>query len=143
MEAVTSCLIPATKETFMKNFSRFVRDVEKNGEKFGISDWHYANKRYGKYTGEWYDKFSDELNAEEKSEINNLKIRYITERGKGKFSRFFKEDIVRDLDKINRDVEHYMKKELPRDIDEFSKGAREIGDSAKKVIDDILKERNK
>jgi hypothetical protein len=143
LAAMPSCLVPSSSETYLKNFSRFVTDVEKNGEKFSLSDWHYANKRFGKYTGEWYDKFSDELTVYQQSEVRNLKIRYLTERGKNRFARFFKNELGKDLDGIKEDVEHYLKKELRQDVHELSRGAREIGDSAKKVMQDIINENKK
>jgi hypothetical protein len=143
LAAMPSCLIPSSSETYLKNFSRFVADVEENGEKFSLSDWHYANKRFGKYTGEWHDKFSDELTVYQQSEVRNLKIRYLTERGKNRFARFFKNELGKDLDGIKEDVEHYIKKELRQDMQELSRGARDIGDSAKKVMQDIIKENKK
>jgi len=141
--AFTSCLIPYNKETYLKNFSRFVEDVGKNSEKFSLSDWHYANKRFGKYTGEWYDKYSEKLTMEEKSEVKSLKFRYLTERGKNRFARFFKNDIGKDLDEVKEDVEQYLKKDLKQDMQELSKGAREIGDSAKEVMKEIIRENKK
>jgi len=141
--ALTSCLIPYNKESYLKNFSRFVDDVGKNSEKFSLSDWHYANKRYNKYTGEWYEKYSETLTLEEKSEVKALKFRYLAEREKNRFSRFFKNDLGKDLDEVKEDVEHYLKKDLKQDMQELSKGAREIGDSAKKVVKEIIRENKK
>jgi hypothetical protein len=143
LATLSSCLIPSSSESYLKNFSRFVDDVEKNGEKFSLSDWQYANKRFGKYTGEWYGKFSDELTIDQQSEVSSLKIRYLTERGKNRFARFFKNELGKDLDRIKEDAEHYLKKELPQDMQELSRGAREIGDSAKKVMQDIINQNKK
>ena len=141
--ALSSCLIPSSPETYVKNFSRFVGDVEKNGEKFSLSDWQYANKRYARYIGEWYDKFSGDLTVEQQSEVRTLKIRYLTERGKNRFARFFKNELGKDLDEIKDDVQHYLKKELPQDMQELGRGAREIGDSAKKVMQEIIRDNKK
>ena len=143
LTSLPSCLVPSSPDTYVRNFGHFVEDVEKNGEKFSLSDWQYANKRYARYTGEWYDKFSGELNGEQQSEVRNLKIRYLTERGKNRFARFFKSEPGKDLNGIKDDVEHYLKKELPQDMQELGRGAREIGDSAKKVMQEIIRDTKK
>ena len=40
---------------------------------------------------------------------------------------------------MGKDIKEYMKEDLNRDIREISKGAREIGDSAVKVMEDVVK----
>ena len=141
--AVTSCVIPTTKSAYLRNFSHFVADVEKNSEKFSLSDWQWANRRFGKYTGEWYDRFSTEFSQEENERISALKGRYREARLKSRFSGFFNNDFGKDLDRIKEDVRQYMKDDFRKDMDELSKGAREIGDSAKKVMEDIIREKNR
>jgi hypothetical protein len=138
--SLTTCVIPTTKETYLKNFERFVKDVENNGEKFTVSDWRWANQRFSKYGGEWYENFQDDLKMEEKIQVTGLKTRYIVAKGNSKFGRFMNKETGKDLEKFKDDVQEYMKKDFPKDIQEISRGAREIGDSAKKVIEEVKKE---
>jgi len=136
----TTCVIPTTKETYLKNFERFVKDVEKNGEKFTISDWRWANRRFSRYSGEWYENFQDDLKMEEKVQVTGLKTRYMIAKGNSKLGRFMNKEMGKDLERLKDDVREYMKKDFSKDIREISKGAREIGDSAKKVIEEVKKE---
>jgi hypothetical protein len=138
--SLTTCVIPTTKETYLKNFERFVSDVEKNGEKFSLSDWRWANKRFSKYSGEWYKDFQDDLKMEEKLRVTGLKTRYMVAKDNSKLGQFMNEELGKDLERMTEDVKEYMKKDFSRDIQEISKGAREIGDSALKVIEDVKKE---
>jgi hypothetical protein len=138
--SLTTCVIPTTKETYLKNFERFVKDVEKNGEKFTFSDWRWANQRFSKYSGEWYENFQDDLKMEEKIQVTGLKTRYIVAKGNSNFGRFMNKEMGKDLEKLKDGVQEYMEKDFPKDIQEISRGAREIGDSAKKVIEEVKKE---
>jgi hypothetical protein len=138
--SLTTCVIPTTKETYLKNFERFVSDVEKNGEKFSLSDWRWANKRFSKYSEEWYKDFQDDLKMEEKLRITGLKTRYMVAKGNSRLGQFMNDELGKDLERMTEDVKEYMKKDFSRDIQEISKGAREIGDSALKVIEDVKKE---
>jgi hypothetical protein len=138
-----SCVIPGTKKQYLHNYERFVRDVEKNGPKFSFSDWRWENQRFRKYSGEWYDKFREELNPEEKNQVSGLKIRYLAVREMSRFGRFMHDDLDKNIDKLKDDVKDYMKNDLDSDVRKFKKGAREIGDSAKKVMEDVMKEMKK
>jgi hypothetical protein len=138
-----SCLIPGTKKHYLNNYERFVIDVEKNSEKFSFSDWSWANERFRKYDGEWFDKFQSDLNQEEKNQVAGLKTRYLAARAQTRYGRFMHEDVEKNLDKLKEDVKDYMKNDLDKDVREISKGAREIGDSAKKVMQDAIKEMKK
>jgi hypothetical protein len=138
--SLTTCVIPTTKETYLKNFERFVNDVEKNGEKFSISDWRWANRRLSKYSGEWYENFQNDLKMEEKMQVAGLKTRYMVAKGNSKLGQFMNKELGKDLERMKKDVQEYMKEDFRKDIREISKGAREIGDSAKKVIEEMKKE---
>jgi hypothetical protein len=140
MCCLTTCVIPTTKENYLKNFERFVSDVEKNGEKFSLSDWKWANKRFRKYSAEWYENFQNDLKMEEKMQVTELKTRYMVAKGNSKLGRFMNMELGKDLERMTEDVKEYMQKDFSRDIREISKGAREIGDSALKVIEEVKKE---
>jgi hypothetical protein len=138
--SLTTCVIPTTKETYLKNFERFISDVEKNGEKFSISDWRWANRRFSKYSGEWYENFQNDLKVEEKMQVAGLKTRYMIAKGNSKLGQYMNKELGKDLERMKEDVQKYMKEDFKKDIREISKGAREIGDSAKKVIEEMKKE---
>lgn len=138
-----SCMVPVNKEAYLENFERFIRDVEKNGEKFTRSDWKWANKKFSRYTGEFYDKFRDDLTMEEKIEVTLLKGRYLAAKGTSEVGRAIRENLEEGIDNLGKDVKKYLDENLDEDLEEISKGAREIGDSAVKVMEDVLKELKK
>lgn len=141
--SVTSCFEPRSKESFLANFDRFVRDVERNKNEFKTKDWRWANKRFHKYSVEWQEKFSDELNLEEKVKITSLKARYMIARSTSEIGREVEAFIEEDLDRLGKDVKEYLDKNLEKDIREINEGAREIGDSAIKVMEGILRDLKK
>lgn len=140
---ITSCVIPASKERYMANFERFVKDVEKNAENFKHSDWRWANKRYKLYSDEWYNKFRDEFTIKEQLEITALKIRFQAVRESKGIRRIYDQKIKEELDRLGEDVDKYLDENLEKDLDKLGKGAREIGDSAVKVVEDLMKELGK
>jgi len=137
--SVTSCFIPDTRESYMHNFGKFVTDVEKNNSKFTGTDWKWANKRFSKYSGEWYEKFRDDLKLEEKVQVSILRTRYLTAKAGSKIGRQINDNLEKNFEKLGEDIKEYMEKDLDKDIQEITKGAREIGDSAVKVMEDVLK----
>ena len=137
---LVSCAIPATKEQYLKGFERLVKDVEKNAPDFKISDWRWANKKYRKYTDEWYHKFRDEFTLTERMQVAGLKIRYNLLKEGTSSSRIIDQRVEEELNRIGKDLDKYLDENLDRDIERISKGAREIGDSALKVVEDVLNE---
>lgn len=140
----TSCVLPLKKEWYLNNFERFVANVEKNAEEFKSRDWRYANRRYRLYSDKWYEKFREELTLQEQIRVAGLKIRYTAAKQASGIRRSVDEQVKEDLDRIGKDIDKYLDENLDRDLENISKGAKEIGDSAVKVLEDLLKEvRNK
>jgi len=137
--SVTSCFFPDKKETYLKNFEKFVKDVEKNRAKFTAIDWRWANKRFSKYCGEWYEKFKNDLKMDEKIRVSVLKTRYLLAKDNSSIGRSVNDNLEKNIREMGEDIKEYMKKDLNKDIREISKGAREIGDSAVKVMEDVMK----
>ena len=134
----SSCLIPAKKEWYLSNFEKFVANVEKNANEFKPRNWRYANKRYRLYSEKWYEKFREELTLQEQIRIAGLKIRYTAAKQASGVRRLVDEQVKEDLDRIGRDLDKYLDENLDRDLEKISKGAKQIGDSAVKVLEDLL-----
>ena len=140
-----SCLAPANKEAYLKKFENFVNRIEKNSGDYNDQDWKWADNQFEKYRSTWYDEFRDDLTAEEKLNVAGLVLKYQSLKGKGKLKGVYKKYIREDLEKTKKNVREYMDKNLDKDVDELIKGAKEIGDSALKAIEDItndLKKKN-
>lgn len=135
----SSCIIPSSKDSYLSNFERFVKDVEKNAHKFTRQDWSWSNKRFSKYSEDWYKKYEDNLSLEEKITVTALRTRYLMAKESSETGRNFNENLKKHIDKASEDLKKYLDENLDKDIREISKGAREIGDSAVKAMDDAMK----
>ncbi len=140
---VASCVIPATKERYLANFERFVKNVENNASKFKNNDWQWAEKRYRLYAEKWYDKFREDFTLKEQIQVAAFKIRYQAAKEGTQFRKKIDEQILRDIEKLKKDMGNYFDENFERDLEKITEGAREIGDSAVKVVDDLLKELRK
>lgn len=136
----TSCIAPSSKQSYLTNFERFVKDVEKNAQKFTAQDWKWSNKRFTKYSDEWYKNFENDLKMEDKIKVSILKARYLSVKQGSEIGRYLNDNLKHDLEKAGKDLQKYLDENLDKDIREISKGAHEIGDSAVKVMKDLLKE---
>lgn len=135
---VASCSAPITKEDYLRGFEKFVQEVERDNGKFSEDDWKWANKRFTRYAVEYYDQFREELTLEEKVEVTLLRGRYLAAREGSRLGRTINKNLSKELDQVSKDVKKYLDENLEEDIQEITKGAREIGDSAVKVMEDVL-----
>lgn len=140
VQLFSSCMILANKDRYVSNFERFVKNVEKNADMFKPKDWRWADKRYHTYSVDWYQKFRAELTLQDQIRIASLKIRFQAVKDSRGFKRRIDEQISKDLEKMGEDVGKYLDENLDRDLEKLSKGARAIGDSALKVVEDLLME---
>jgi vacuolar-type H+-ATPase subunit H len=136
----SACTIPSSKESYLANFERFIRNVEKNAGKFTSRDWNWSNRRFSKYSHEWYERFEHDLNMDEKIKVTELKSRYLSAKAKNFAGSILNEELQKDVEKAGKEIKKYLDENLEKDIREISKGAKEIGDSAVKVMEDILKD---
>ncbi len=140
---VSSCLIPASKERYLANFERFVKNVEKNASEFKKKDWIWAERRYRQYSEKWYAKFKEDLTLKEQIQVATLRLRFQAVKEGSNVLRHLDEKMLEDLEKLNKDMGKYFDENFERDLEKITKGAREIGDSARKVVDDLMKELRK
>jgi len=140
---VSSCLIPASKERYLANFERFVKNVEKNASEFKKKDWIWAERRYRQYSEKWYAKFKEDLTLKEQIQVATLRLRFQAVKEGSNVLRHLDEKMLKDLEKLNKDMGKYFDENFERDLEKITKGAREIGDSARKVVDDLMKELRK
>lgn len=96
-----------------------------------------------KYTGVYYDRFREDLKMEDKIRVTVLKGRYLAAKGSSSVGRLIQENLKENVDKLGQDVQKYLDENLDEDIEEITKGAREIGDSAVKVVEEVLRELKK
>ena len=70
-----------SKESYVKDFKKFIEKVEAAGSDYTEEDWKKADQKFETFTGDRYEKFSSELTIDEQIEITKLKATYATRRG--------------------------------------------------------------
>ena len=70
-----------SKESYVKDFKKFIEKVEAAGSDYTEEDWKKADEKFETFTGDRYEKFSSELTIDEQVEITKLKATYATRRG--------------------------------------------------------------
>ena len=81
----------ADKESYVKDFGAFIEEVRNDADSYSDKDWEKADKKFEKYTGDIYEKFAEELTADEKMEIAKYQTTYSSLRVKAGFKDFGKE----------------------------------------------------
>jgi len=72
-----SYLPPFTKKGYIEDFSAFVKDVEKNHDKYSVEGWENEDEIFSKFAETYYLKFKDRLDPAEMTKVNILKGKYI------------------------------------------------------------------
>lgn len=140
---VISCSPPVTKDAYLEKFGAFIKRVEKNYRDYKKRDWEWANARFEKFSKTWYDQFRDQLSIDEKIKVAGMVLEYESFKELDKTGNFYKKYLKRDIEAAQEDMKEYMEKDFSKDLDKFIEGAREIGDSALRVLDDISTELKK
>lgn len=137
---MVSCLAPTSKESYLEKFESFVDRVEENHKKYNDKDWEWTDSQFEKYNGDWYLKYRDEFTLSDQIKIKSLIIRYHAYKSKDDVNEVLKQLFKEDVDDVRKKVEDYIDKDMDEDLELLMEGAAAIGDSAVKVLEDIIKE---
>lgn len=135
---LASCFPPKNKEEYLLKFEAFVKRVEENHENYNKKDWEWADSQYEKYHNDWYLKFKGEYTLEEQLKIKGLILKYNTLKNEEDVGKLIKELFEDDVDELKEKIENYIDNEMDEDHEKLIDGAEEIGDSAVKVIEEII-----
>lgn len=73
--ALSSC---DSKESYVKDFTKFVESVAEDCKEYSAEDWEKADKTFKELADTRYNKFSEELTTDDMVEITKLKATYAT-----------------------------------------------------------------
>jgi len=135
---LVSCAEPGSKEEYLEKFVKFVNRVEENHKDYNKKDWEWADSKFSKFKKEWYQNFKEEYTIEEQIKIKGLIIEYNSYKNNEDFGTILKELFQDDVDDIKGKVEEYIDKDMDEDLEKLIEGASEIGDSAVKVLEEII-----
>jgi putative sterol carrier protein len=138
--SANSCTGPTSKEVYLKQFENFVANVGRDYRDYSKSDWKYADERFRKFSKDWHDDFKEDLTLKEDLKVGSLIVKYESYKGNSKLKEIYDEIIKEDVEKIKKKIEYYIDNDLDNDVENLKKGAKEIGDSALKVVEDLIDE---
>ena len=78
---------PSTPKALLKQFEKFVQEVEKSHPDYNLEDWNRANEKYKSFVKIYYPTFKDQLSPEQIEKFNYLQGKYIGFLAKSKFKQ--------------------------------------------------------
>lgn len=67
-----------SKDSYVKDFTKFVEKVQANADKYSKTEWEEVNKKYIDFAETKYEKYSSELSTDEMIGITKLKATFLT-----------------------------------------------------------------
>ena len=65
-----------SKDSYVKDFGKFVDEVELSAANYDEKDWEKADKKLERFSTDLYKKYEEELSSDEKGEIIKLQATY-------------------------------------------------------------------
>lgn len=136
----TSCQMDPcfSKSYFLTTYNNFMKDMDKNYNRYSASDWESKDKKIKSFVDDCYPSLEGKMTGEEKVDFWKKYVKYmILRHSKGAFKAIEKEDkdsVVEIYDEI---MESFEDSDLEDLFKEF------LGDDIEDAVDDVLKELNK
>lgn len=135
-----SCFAPANKEVYLEKFENFIETVEKEHKHYSPEDWEQADKRFEKFSGEWYRKFKGEYTLEDQIRIKGMTFAYKMLRGNENTGNILNDLLKEDLEDYKKRLDDYLENDAEKDLEKLKKEAEKLGDSAIQMLDEVLKD---
>jgi hypothetical protein len=99
---ITSCTLDvcSSKRMYIKSYEQFIKKVEKKQDGFTIKDWEKMDEQFERFSGECFDKFSEELTTSERKQIRKNHFKYVVIRVKSELPFEFSEEENQEVDKF-------------------------------------------
>ena len=135
----TACA-PQTKESYLQDYQDFMQDVKEHYDTYSQEDWKEKDKKFKKFSEEWYDKYKDDLTWKEQLRLGKYAIQYNVYKLGGKSGKSIDQVFGKDLDELKKQVQYYKDHQMDKDIEDLTKQAQDLGKEAQKTLDDIFKQ---
>lgn len=102
-----SCKEAVFKEQYVSNFENFIEEFRKNHTTYTEEDWKKAEEQYTLLSETEFNKFKDDLTAEQKNKVNSLKGSYYGIYAKhkaGELGNEFK-DLLQQAEGVLKEIE--------------------------------------
>jgi NACalpha-BTF3-like transcription factor len=117
-----------------------MRGINQNHKTYTEDDWKKAEQQNQKYSVVWYKKFKKELTFKEELKLAKYKFQYTLIKTQRTATDFFNEFGKDNYEKLKEQLQYYRDNKMDEDIEYVLKQAKEAGETAKKAVEDILKD---
>ncbi|MBN1184240.1 MAG: hypothetical protein JXB49_18265 [Bacteroidales bacterium] len=138
--SIISCSTPASKESYLKKFESFINEVEIEYHEYNGEDWDKADKKYQRFSENWYDKFKEDLTTSEKLTVMGFESRYYLYKAAYSAKDYFDSYLEEDYIKLREKVRYYIENDLDDDLNSLIEKAKETSDTAFQVLDKIIQD---
>lgn len=137
---------PRTKESYLEKYAEIYDNFYKSHDTFTKEDWNKTEEKINLYSGEYYNKFENELSTKEKMKIYSYKAKF----------NFYKElnnakivcdslknewNIDETLNTLEEDfvaVQEYIENDFVNDLEEVGKESEKFINEMISDIEDAL-----
>ncbi|MBL4746255.1 MAG: hypothetical protein JKY08_07780 [Flavobacteriaceae bacterium] len=134
---------PQSKESYIEEYQKFILNVRNDCGNYSEEDWLKTNKKFIKFSEDWYENFENEFIWSEILILSKYEVEYNLLKFKNEFSaitEIFKKENFKNL---KEQIKYYSENNMGEDIEFLKKQADSIGESAVKMLDDILSKKEK
>ena len=133
----------STKESFIENFDRFTKDLEKHHDDLEDSDWTNVDEEFKSYVDNCYQKYKTDMSVKEKIQFWKTTLSYHLYRGKPLEELALEMDLEKELNELGsqgqKELEEFfkdeIKPELSEAIDEILNEVNNLGEQLKNWLD--------
>jgi len=135
-----SCSAPQSKDSYLEKFGNFIQEVQNEHLTYNDEDWNQSDLKFERFTGEWYDKFSDELVLSDEVTIKGYQAQYYLYKASDGTNDFFDEYLKDDFERLREDVKYYIENDMENDLQKLIEKAEEAGDTAVYILNEIIED---
>ena len=140
---VLSSCSPMNKDSYMQEYKEFIAEVKQSSATYTQEDWEKATIRFEKFTGTWYDDFSDELSIRDNLLISKYSVEFGIVKLKNESIDFINLFNKEDYEEVKAKMQYYVDNDMQKDIEYVQQQAKEVGETAVKSLEEIIKELEK
>ena len=111
--------------------------------KYSEEEWAKIDNEFKKYDEVWYNKFNEDITWKEHIKLNSFSLRYNMYKARAFSQNWFDEYLKEDYEELKTQIKYYKDNEMQEDIDFLLKQAKEIGDEAAQIVEEIIEDLEK
>lgn len=124
---------PSTKQDYLEEYKAFIEEVSENASSYSESDWADKTSEFEKFSGEWYEKFKDELSLGEQMQLTA----YAASFG---YHKSNVDDLVNDIVDDVKEGLNEAGNQVGSMMDEIESGFNQATEDLNKLIEDTTDE---